>query len=201
MKKLLAIISAIMLTATAFAQKGNVGEITVQPMVGYTSTTAFNFKYQAGGVMKTSRGYGFTLGADFGYRATDVFYPTVGAHVVQSRVNFKLDGRNGNITTTNLAVPVLANFNISDLRLGVGIQPTFNIDKSTSSILSVVEGGVKSNTIAIPVVLGYEFKNGVTFEYRGYYDVTKSIDYKYSSDKVQTNNLTSMVTIGYKFKM
>ena len=206
MKKFFTFIAACMLTLSANAQNGNVGEFTIQPMVGITSTSAFN--YSGEGVdTNHSAGYGFSVGADFGYRATDLFYPTVGAHYIQSKVNFGDE----DVTTNNLAVPVLANFNVSGLRLGVGIQPTINLNKSASKGLSLIEksaDAIKNTTFAIPVVAGYEMANGLTFEFRAAYDVTKSIDFNQVSsavfntlNKLQTNNLTGMITIGYKFKL
>lgn len=206
MKKIFAMIAAFVLTLSANAQNGNVGEFTIQPMVGVTSTSAFNYTGE-GFNTDRSAGYGFSVGADFGYRATDLFYPTVGAHYIQSKVNFGDD----DVTTNNLAVPVLANFNVSGIRLGVGIQPTFNLNKSASSGLSLIEktsDAIKNTTFAIPVVAGYELENGLTFEVRAAYDVTKSIDFNEVTgmvgsafNKLQTNNLTGMITIGYKFKL
>ena len=216
MKKLFAILSAFMLTMTSYAQDGNVGEFTVQPMASFTSTSPLNFSYELGaiGEMKKHASYGFSLGADLGYRVSTVFYPTVGLHFIQSRVKYDLDYKSsyydGQITTNNIAIPILANFNISGLRLGVGIQPTINVGKS-SNYLDAVAKTIKNTTIAIPVVLGYELSNGITFEYRFAYDVTKSVDYKSTGliiDPIQapiatlkTNNLTNMLTIGYKFKL
>ncbi len=205
MKKFFAIISACMLSIAGYAQNGNVGEFTVQPMVGVTSTSAFNNSF-AGPSVETSAGYGFTLGADFGYRVSNVFYPTVGAHYIQSAVNLDVNGNDGDITTGNLAIPVLANFNVSGMRLGVGVQPTFNLSKSTSKLPEVEESDAISKTIiAIPVVAGYELSNGITLEFRAAYDVNKSVDHNADIfgglKKLQTNNLTGMVTIGYKFKL
>ena len=210
MKKLFAIIAALMLTMTSYAQEGNVGEFSVQPMVGFTSTSAFNFSYEGQGEIKKHASYGFTLGADLGYRATEVFYPTVGLHLIQSRVNYDLNMYTGkylygHITTNSVAIPVMANFDISGLRLGVGVQPTFNVGKS-SKYLDAEEKAVNKTIIAIPLVLGYELSNGITFEYRFAYDVNKSVDYKATigADGIgmlKTNNLTNMLTIGYKFKM
>lgn len=202
MKKLFAIISALMLTLTASAQDGEVGQFTVQPMVGLSTGSAFNSSYQADDPIQAHTGLGFGLGVDLGYRASQVFYPTVGAYLIQSRVNFDMGRYDGNITTTNLAIPVLANFNISGLRLGVGVQPTFNLSKSANNMqLTGIKNGIKSTTIAVPVVLGYELNNGITFEYRLALDVTKSVDYSLGDDFLRTNNLTSLFTIGYKFKM
>lgn len=201
MKKLFAIISALMLTATAFAQEGNVGKFTIQPMVGVTSTTSLVFKYEGASTMKNETGLGFTIGADFGYRASELFYPTVGLHFVQSRTNVDMNGSDENITVNNVAVPVLANFNVSGLRLGVGVQPAFNVGKSSSDRLSYAEAGVKSTTFSIPVVVGYELTNGITFEYRGAFDLTKSVDYNGLSGKLENTSVTGMITIGYKFKM
>ncbi len=206
MKKLFAIISACMLSIAGYAQNGNVGEVTVQPMVGVTYTSAFNNSFGALGKMETSAGYGFTLGADLGYRVSDVFYPTVGAHYIQSAVNFDVNGKDGDITTGGLAVPVLANFNISGMRLGVGVQPTFNLSKSISKLSDVENAdAIGKTTIAIPVVFGYEMSNGMTLEFRAAYDVNKSVDYENAKGlevtKLQTNNLTGMITIGYKFKL
>lgn len=209
MKKLFAFISALMLTMTSYAQDGNVGDFTVQPTVSFTSTSAFNFSYELKeiGEIKKQASYGFTLGADLGYRTSEVFYPTVGIHYIQSRVNYDLKFSSsyldGHITTNNIAIPVLANFNISGLRLGVGVQANFNIGKS-SKYLDEVEKSIKKNSISIPLVLGYELGDGFTFEYRFAYDVTKSIDYKSEINSIslfKTNNLTNMLTIGYKFKL
>lgn len=209
MKKLFAIISAFMLSVAGYAQNGNVGEFTVQPMVGVTYTSAFTHSFGALGNMETSAGYGFTLGADLGYRVSNVFYPTVGAHYIQSRVNFDVNATDCDITTGGLAVPVLANFNISGMRLGVGIQPTFNLSKSTSELPEIEKSdAINKTTIAIPVVLGYETASGLTLEFRAAYDINKSVDFEDSKPqaldavtKLQTNNLTGMFTIGYKFKM
>lgn len=201
MKKLFSIISALLLTVTGYAQDGEVGEFTIQPMAGITATAAFNLSYEAFGEIENQTGIGFTIGADFGYRASEVFYPTVGLHVIQSVTGFELGHHDGDITATNFAIPVLANFNVSDIRLGIGIQPMFNLGKSTSNNLSDVKDAIKKNTIAVPIVVGYELSNGLTLEFRAAYDVTKSVDYKSSAAKLSTNNLTGMATIGYKFKM
>lgn len=209
MKKLFAIISALMLTVTSYAQDDYVGKFTVQPMVGLSATSGFVFSYEGMGTVENQTGLGFTVGADFGYRATQLFYPTVGVHYVQSRLDLKMEDSNGNITANNLAIPVLANFDISGLRLGIGIQPTFALGKSTSGNISYVKDGIKSTTFAVPVVVGYELRNGLTFEYRAAFDITKSIDFDQTNashtmafiQKLSSNNLTSMITIGYKFKM
>lgn len=209
MKKLFAIVSAIMLSVAGYAQNGNVGEFTVQPMFGVTYTSAFNHTFEAPGKVETSGGYGFTLGADLGYRVSNVFYPTVGAHFIQSRVNFDVYGADGNITTGGLAVPVLANFNISGMRLGVGVQPTFNLSKSEKELTEVENAdAINKTAIAIPVVFGYETASGLTLEFRVAYDVNKSVDLDDAKPqaadaitKLQTNNLTGMFTIGYKFKL
>ena len=124
MKKLFAIIAAFMLTISGYAQQGNVGEFTVQPMVGISTTSSFVFKYEGMGTMQNKTGLGFTVGADLGYRASEGFYPTVGLHFIQSRLNFDMDRHSGNITANNLAIPVIANFNVSGIRLGIGVQPT-----------------------------------------------------------------------------
>lgn len=202
MKKLFAIVSALMLTIAGYAQDDYVGKFTIQPMVGLSATSAFVYEYQADDKLDNKTGLGFTVGADFGYRATRVFYPTVGVHYIQSRLDFKMTGHDGNVTANNLAIPVLANFDISGLRLGIGVQPTFALGKSTSDNMKAVKDDIKSTTIAVPVVIGYELRNGLTFEYRAAFDVTRSIDFANAlNEKLKTNNLTSMITIGYKFKM
>lgn len=205
MKKLFAIISAFMLTVASYAQDG---KFSIQPMVGLSATSSFVFSYEGMANLQAQIGYGFTVGADFGYHPSQKFYPSVGLHLVQSRLNFEAGVVDCNITATNLAIPVMANFKVSDLRLGVGIQPTFNLSNSFEN-LTLRDDAVKSTVIAIPVVVGYEFKNGITLEYRAAFDVTKSVDHDasgiknviFEDNKLSSSNLTSMITIGYKFKM
>lgn len=211
MKKVFALISALMLTIAGYAQDDYVGKFTIQPMVGLSASSSFVFENQAWGNVKNTTGLGLAIGADFGYRASTKFYPTVGLYFVQSRLNFDMERQDGNITANNLAVPVLANFDFSGFRLGFGVQPTFNLGKSTSTNLSYVKSSVKGTTIAVPVVLGYELRNGLTFEYRIAFDVTRSVDFDMTHEssiadlidvqKLKSNNVTSMITIGYKFKM
>ncbi|MBR1522027.1 MAG: PorT family protein [Bacteroidaceae bacterium] len=207
MKKILLIVSVMMLSISAWCQQ-EVGSFTIQPKVGlnianYTDAdgsdpriglaAGFEFEYQA------STHFGLAFGLLYsaqGSKASETNYVTKTKVVAQ---------------TDYVNLPIMANiYIVKGLAFKLGLQPAFNVkDKYKASVsdqwsnasintkgnLSDFDIDVKSFDFSIPIGLSYEFCSGFVVDARYNLGVTKM-----AKDSDSRNSVWQF-TVGYKFKL
>ena len=195
MKKILmiAVMAVCCLTANAQKMRHGAGQITIQPMIGFSVGT-FRGEYTTGTVTGNEARVGLAIGAEAEYyTTTDWFSLSAGAKYEQLGWGWK--GAK-TVKLDYINIPVMANFYVAKgFALKVGLQPGFKVNAS-------YDGNdlnkIKSFNLAIPLGLSYEFKNGITLDLRGGYSLTRVDDFD-DNDKWYTDG--GSLTIGYKFEL
>ena len=99
-------------------------------------------------------------------------------------------------------IPVLTNFYVTEgLALKVGVQPGFLVSAKADGSSSAGKDYAKKFSLALPVGVSYEFENGLTFDFRANFALTKinKIDIPSVDDDTRSNLL--QLTVGYKFEL
>ena len=192
MKKILmiAVMAVCCLTANAQKMRHGAGQITIQPMIGFSVGT-FRGEYSSATISGNKARVGLAIGAEAEYyTTTDWFSLSAGAKYEQLGWEWK----NASAVKLNyINIPIMANFYVAKgFALKIGLQPGFLVGDN-------VEGECKSFNFSIPVGLSYEFKNGITLDLRGGYSLTR-VD-KFDGDDFKYYTDGGSLTIGYKFEL
>ena len=190
MKKILmiAVMAVCCLTANAQKMRHGAGQITIQPLIGFSVGT-FRGEYSSATISGNKARVGLAIGAEAEYyTTTDWFSLSAGAKYEQLGWEWK----NASAVKLNyIDIPIMANFYVAKgFALKIGLQPGFLVGDN-------VEGECKSFNFSIPVGLSYEFKNGITLDLRGAASLTR-VDKNGGSDYKNYTDGGSL-TIGYKF--
>lgn len=195
MKKILmiAVMAVCCLTASAQKMRHSAGQITIQPLIGFSVGT-FRGEYTTGTVTGNEARVGLAIGAEAEYYTTTDWF-SLSAALKYEQLGWEWKGAK-TVKLDYINIPVMANFYVAKgFALKVGLQPGFKVNAS-------YDGNdlnkVKSFNFSIPVGLSYEFKNGITLDLRGGYSLTRVDDFD-DNDKWYTDG--GSLTIGYKFEL
>jgi len=195
MKKILmiAVMAVCCLTASAQKMRHSAGQITIQPLIGFSVGT-FRGEYTTGTVTGNEARVGLSIGAEAEYY-TSTDWLSLSAALKYEQLGWEWKGAK-TVKLDYINIPVMANFYVAKgFALKVGLQPGFKVNAS-------YDGNdlnkIKSFNLAIPLGLSYEFKNGITLDLRGGYSLTRVDDFD-DNDKWYTDG--GSLTIGYKFEL
>lgn len=160
MKKFFAIAAMALVTLVANAQTPDQGTFSITPKAGISYGGYFHTSYSAGQEIETQGSIGFTVGAEASYMAGTWFKPSIGVEYTSVANTFKYEtGGDYTLTSGYLAIPVLANFYVSNgWALKVGVQPAFLLSASGSNDKDQKEF-LNSTDFSIPIGTSYEFGN------------------------------------------
>lgn len=198
MKKILmiAVMSVCCLTASAQKMRHSAGQITIQPLIGFSVGT-FRGEYTSFGTVTGNEArVGLAIGAEAEYY-TSTDWLSLSAALKYEQLGW--EWKNANTAKLDyINIPLMANFYVGKgFALKIGLQPGFLVSDNAKE--SVSTDGCKSFNFSIPVGLSYEFKNGITLDLRGGYSLTR-VD-KSNSDDFKCYTDGGSLTIGYKFEL
>ncbi len=230
MKKLLLIVTAMVITINAHAQF-EAGTLSIQPKIGGTGsllTNTPNINSNETGLKKqldaSPTGGSFT-GVELEYMMTDKLGLAAGVNFSQqgtgwkdteytlNNVNYKVEDTKLQLSYIN--VPVIANYYVvKGLALKTGVQFGFMTSANLKTSVSVsgnnmnqtlstdekVKEGLNKFDIAIPVGISYEFKVPFVIEMRYNIGLLKVNKEKGEGFEDSRNGSLSL-TLGYKFKL
>ena len=192
MKKILmiAVMAVCCLTANAQKMRHGAGQITIQPLIGFSVGT-FRGEYTTGTVTGNEARVGLAIGAEAEYYTTTDWF-SLSAALKYEQLGW--EWKNASAVKLNyIDIPIMANFYVAKgFALKIGLQPGFLVGDN-------VEGECKSFNFSIPVGLSYEFKNGITLDLRGGYSLTRVDKFDGNDLKYYTDG--GSLTIGYKFEL
>ena len=203
---MIAVMAVMCLTASAQKIRHDVGTFTLQPMVGLSvgvlggSYTYYMSANQTKADFEDEMRTGFTGGVEAEYYVNDWFSATAGVHYTQQgwRMKEKISGDKWNMNLDYINIPVMANFYVAKgFALKIGVQPGFLINAKNDG--TDVKKGFESFNFSIPFGLSYEFKNGITLDWRTMIAVTTANKNSTSDDKYRSN--CAWLTLGYKFSL
>lgn len=198
MKKILmiAVMAVACLTANAQNARHGAGNITIQPMIGF-STSNLRGEYKNDGVTikydDDDYRTGLVIGAEAEYYTT-THWLSLSAGLLYQQQGWKLKN-SPTAKVDYINIPVLANFYVAKgFALKIGLQPGFLINASQDG--KDFKDECNTFNLALPVGLSYEFKNGITLDLRGAASMTKL---NKNGDHLKWYTDAGMLTIGYKF--
>ena len=192
---MIAVMAVCCLTANAQKMRHDAGQITIQPMIGFSTGYCRASDDDSESSSNNAR-VGLSIGAEGEYY-TSADWLSISAGVKYEQLGWKFKDVDA-AKLDYINIPVMANFYVAKgFALKVGLQPGF--------LVSAKKGGVdykdvcESFNFAIPVGLSYEFNNGITLDLRGGYSFTR-VDKHGGSDYKNYCDGGSL-TIGYKFSV
>ncbi len=190
MKKLIVMAVAMLLSASAFAQR-EVGSITIQPKVGLNIANITGSKGD-------SR-IGLAVGVEGEYQVTDMFGISAGLLYSAQGNAYSESGVDYTTKLDYINIPILANCYVAKgFAVKLGIQPGFNVTskfKAKGGGNSVEsEFDAKTVDFSIPVGVSYEFSN-IQVDARYNWGLTKIVDGDNGKNSV------FQITLGYKFEL
>ena len=192
MKKMMmiAVMAVMCLTANAQKMRHGAGQITIQPMVGFSVGT-FRGEYTSGTITGNEARVGLAIGAEAEYYTTTDWL-SLSAAVKYEQLGWEWKNAN-TVKLDYIDIPLMANFYVAKgFALKIGLQPGFLVNDNAN-------GECKSFNFSIPVGLSYEFKNGITLDLRGGYSLTRVDKFDGNDLKYYTDG--GSLTIGYKFEL
>lgn len=204
MKKFFAIAAMALVTLVANAQTPDQGTFSITPKAGISYGGYLNTSYTSyTGKLETQGSIGFTVGAEASYMASSWFKPSIG--LAYNSVTNTIKDDLGSFSQTNgyLAIPVLANFYVSNgWALKTGIQPAFLLSASIDG--DDGKDSFKSTDFTIPVGTSYEFGNFM-LDFTFYIGLTNTLkDDSESHTHTKFNKLSNgygTFTIGYRLDL
>ena len=192
MKKILmiAVMAVCCLTANAQKMRHGAGQITIQPMIGFSVGT-FRGEYTSATITGNEARVGLAIGAEAEYYTTTDWL-SLSAALKYEQLGWEWKNAS-TVKLDYIDIPLMANFYVAKgFALKIGLQPGFLVNDNAN-------GECKSFNFSIPVGLSYEFKNGITLDLRGGYSLTR-VD-KFDNDDFKYYTDGGSLTIGYKFEL
>ena len=192
MKKMMmiAVMAVMCLTANAQKMRHGAGQITIQPMVGFSVGT-FRGEYTSATITGNEARVGLAIGAEAEYYTTTDWL-SLSAALKYEQLGWEWKNAS-TVKLDYIDIPLMANFYVAKgFALKVGLQPGFLVNDNAN-------GECKSFNFSIPVGLSYEFKNGITLDLRGGYSLTRVDKFDGNDLKYYTDG--GSLTIGYKFEL
>lgn len=195
MKKLMmiAVMAVCCLTASAQKMRHSAGDITIQPMIGF-STGYWRYSDSNSDSSGKEARVGLSIGAEGEYY-TSTEWLSISAGLKYEQLGWA----EKNVPDTKIDyinIPVLANFYVAKgFALKVGLQPGFMVSAKQDG--KDIKSDFNTFNVAIPLGLSYEFKNGITLDLRGFASLTKLN--KEGSGSLYNDG--GSLTIGYKFEL
>lgn len=210
MKKILVmVVATIFATVSANAQniRHDKGTFTVQPMIGMSVGSMggkmeylFDITKQDRVEVKDELRGGFIGGVEVEYYILDWLSASAGVNYAQQgwRMKEKVSGNKWDMDLDYLNIPILANFYVAKgFALKAGVQPGFLLNAKQDG--KDVKKGLESSNFSIAYGLSYEFKNGITLDWRAAIGLTTLNKVSDENNKFRSNCAT--LTVGYKFSL
>ena len=205
MKKLIVLISLLVMAVTAYSQQLRPGSVTITPKMGINASSYFGddnegCDYKAG----------LTLGAEGEYYIKN--WLGISAGLMYSQQGSSLDYSNIDglkICTEYINVPVLCNFHLGKcFSLKAGLQPGVNLSAKAkaggvSADLSGFGGDAKTFDIAMPIGMSFAFNN-LVIDARYALGLNTAFKGKIDDDNLNNADLYNSVfalTLGYRFRL
>lgn len=205
MKKLIVLISLLVMAVTAYSQQLRPGSVTITPKMGINASSYFGddnegCDYKAG----------LTLGAEGEYYIKN--WLGISAGLMYSQQGSSLDYSNIDglkICTEYINVPVLCNFHLGKcFSLKAGLQPGVNLSAKAkaggvSADLSGFGGDAKTFDIAMPIGMSFAFNN-LVIDARYALGLNTAFKGKIDDDNLNNADLYNSVfslTLGYRFNL
>ncbi len=205
MKKLIVLISLLVMAVTAYSQQLRPGSITITPKMGVNASSYFGDNNE-GCEYKT----GFTIGAEGEYYIKNWLGISAGLMYSQQGCS---DGNatlyNAKICTEYINIPLLCNFHFGKcFSLKAGLQPGVNLSAKAkvgdvSADLSRSGVDAKTFDIAMPIGMSFAFNNlvidaryalGLNTAFKGKLD-------NYNFNNADLYNSVFSLTLGYRFNL
>ena len=205
MKKLIVLISLLVMAVTAYSQQLRPGSITITPKMGVNASSYFGDNNE-GCEYKT----GFTIGAEGEYYIKN--WLGISAGLMYSKQGCS-DGNatlyNAKICTEYINIPLLCNFHFGKcFSLKAGLQPGVNLSAKAkvgdvSADLSRSGVDAKTFDIAMPIGMSFAFNNlvidaryalGLNTAFKGKLD-------NYNFNNADLYNSVFSLTLGYRFNL
>ena len=191
MKKLIAMATALLLSAGVYAQR-EVGTVTIMPKAGMNIAAMTDAE-------ESDVRIGFVGGAEAEYQITDMFSLSGGLLYSVQGFTGEDGGTDYTYKMDYLNVPILVNcYVVKGLAVKLGIQPGFNINSKVKaeSGKTTVETELDAKTIdfSVPVGVSYEFAN-FQLDARYNWGLTKTVKH------TDWKNSVFQLTLGYKFEL
>ena len=205
MKKLIVLISLLVMAVTAYSQQLRPGSVTITPKMGINASSYFGddnegCDYKAG----------LTLGAEGEYYIKN--WLGISAGLMYSQQGSSLDYSNIDglkICTEYINVPVLCNFHLGKcFSLKAGLQPGVNLSakaKAGGVSADLSGSGVDAKTfdIAMPIGMSFAFNN-LVIDARYALGLNTAFKGKIDDDNLNNADLYNSVfslTLGYRFNL
>jgi len=197
MKKIMmiAVMAVCCLTANAQKMRHSAGDITIQPMIGFSVGT-FRGEYTSSTETGNEARVGLSIGAEAEYY-TSVDWLSISAALKYEQLGWKWKKNSDPVKLDYINIPIMANFYVAKgFALKAGLQAGFVVNDNAKDFMA---DGCKTFNFSMPIGLSYEFNNGITLDLRGGYSFTRV-------DKFDTNDFKyycdgGSLTIGYKFEL
>src|SRR5574344_574666 len=205
MKKLIVLISLLVMAVTAYSQQLRPGSLTITPKMGINASSYFGddnegCDYKAG----------LTLGAEGEYYIKNWLGISVGLMYSQQGSSLDYSNIDGlKICTEYINVPVLCNFHLGKcFSLKAGLQPGVNLSAKAkaggvSADLSGFGGDAKTFDIAMPIGMSFAFNN-LVIDARYALGLNTAFKGKIDDDNLNNADLYNSVfslTLGYRFNL
>ena len=197
MKKLIVLISLLVMAVTAYSQQLRPGSITLTPKIGINASGYYGddnsgFDYKPG----------FTFGAEGEYYIKDWLGVSAGILYSQQGASFN----DNNINTEYINIPILCNFHFGNcFTLKAGLQEGLNISSSTDAVPDYVSRGLEARDIDISMPIGMSFAfDKIVVDARYSLSLNKALkgeNHYYDLDNVDLHNSVFALTIGYRFRL
>ena len=209
MKKILVmVVATILATVSANAQniRHDRGSFTLQPQVGLSvGSMSGKLEYivsttQTRIDVEDQMRAGFIGGVEAEYYILDWLSASAGVNYTMQgwRMKEKISDDKFNMNLDYLNIPILANFYVGKgFALKAGVQPGILLNAKMDGV--DVKDGLKSSNFSIAYGLSYEFKNGITLDWRGAIGLTTLNKVSDERNKYRSNCAT--LTVGYKFSL
>ena len=203
MKKLIVLISLLVMAVTAYSQQLRPGSVTITPKIGVNASSYYGSDNEG-----CDYKAGLTLGAEGEYYIKNWLGVSAGLMYSQQGCSSS-ENSDIKICTEYINVPVLCNFHLGKcLSLKAGLQPGINLSakaKAGDVSADLSRSGVDAKTfdIAMPIGMSFAFNNlvidaryalGLNTAFKGKLD-----DYNFNNADLY--NSVFSLTLGYRFNL
>ena len=203
MKKLIVLISLLVMAVTAYSQQLRPGSVTITPKIGVNASSYYGSDNEG-----CDYKAGLTLGAEGEYYIKNWLGVSAGLMYSQQGCSSS-ENSDIKICTEYINVPVLCNFHFGKcLSLKAGLQPGINLSakaKAGDVSADLSRSGVDAKTfdIAMPIGMSFAFNNlvidaryalGLNTAFKGKLD-----DYNFNNADLY--NSVFSLTLGYRFNL
>ena len=198
MKKLIVLISLLVVTVVGYSQQLRSGSITLTPKIGINASGYYgdddnsSFDYKPG----------LVVGAEGEYYIKDWLGISAGLFYSQQGASLNED----KIKTEYINVRILCNFHFGNcFTLKAGLQEGLNISSSTDAVPDYMSRGLEARDIDISMPIGMSFAfDKFVVDARYSLSLNKALrgeNHYYNLDNADLHNSVFALTLGYRFRL